>query len=144
MSLKLSKLARKFCFVQVFCVHSASWQKICGSLQCDFDRLVLSTNPFMEKNLEFLIECMDDLSMEQQKVCPLLKCNPWCAIWCDLMFSLVVNGWYITVVQYVQFLLNVCIVFHTGAEIKLHFLTPIDLMCHCRPFLRQTLKLCRS
>ncbi|EFJ10502.1 hypothetical protein SELMODRAFT_271999 [Selaginella moellendorffii] len=35
--------------------------------QCDFDRLVLSTNPFMEKNLEFLIECMDDLSMEQQK-----------------------------------------------------------------------------
>ncbi|KAL2632756.1 hypothetical protein R1flu_004235 [Riccia fluitans] len=35
--------------------------------QCDFDRLVLSTNPFMEKNLEFLIECMDDLGMEQQK-----------------------------------------------------------------------------
>eukprot|EP00246_Nothoceros_aenigmaticus_P003895 TRINITY_DN15123_c0_g1_i1.p1 TRINITY_DN15123_c0_g1~~TRINITY_DN15123_c0_g1_i1.p1 ORF type:complete len:351 (+),score=61.13 TRINITY_DN15123_c0_g1_i1:26-1054(+) len=35
--------------------------------QCDFDRLVLSTNPFVEKNLEFLIECMDDLSMEQQK-----------------------------------------------------------------------------
>ncbi|KAJ7535436.1 hypothetical protein O6H91_12G033700 [Diphasiastrum complanatum] len=35
--------------------------------QCDFDRLVLSTNPFMEKNFEFLIECMDDLSMEQQK-----------------------------------------------------------------------------
>ncbi|KAG0572608.1 hypothetical protein KC19_VG109900 [Ceratodon purpureus] len=35
--------------------------------QCDFDRLVLSTNPFMEQNLEFLIECMDDLSMEQQK-----------------------------------------------------------------------------
>ncbi|KAL3694955.1 hypothetical protein R1sor_008606 [Riccia sorocarpa] len=35
--------------------------------QCDFDRLVLSTSPFMEKNLEFLIECMDDLGMEQQK-----------------------------------------------------------------------------
>lgn len=35
--------------------------------QADFDRLTLSTNPFMEKNLEFLIECMDDLSMEQQK-----------------------------------------------------------------------------
>lgn len=28
----------------------------------------MSTNPFVEKNLEFLIECMDDLSMEQQKV----------------------------------------------------------------------------
>ena len=42
-----------------------------GCVQCDFDRLVLSTNPFMEKNLEFLIECMDDLSMEQQKVCQL-------------------------------------------------------------------------
>jgi hypothetical protein len=26
----------------------------------------------MEKNLEFLIECMDDLSMEQQKVCNFL------------------------------------------------------------------------
>ncbi|MCO5570098.1 hypothetical protein L7F22_023814 [Adiantum nelumboides] len=35
--------------------------------QSDFDRLVLSTNPFIEKNLEFLIECMDDLSMEQQR-----------------------------------------------------------------------------
>jgi len=35
--------------------------------QGDYDRLVLSTNPFMEKNLEFLIDCMDDLSMEQQK-----------------------------------------------------------------------------
>ncbi|CAN6462767.1 unnamed protein product [Victoria cruziana] len=35
--------------------------------QCDYDRLALSTNPFMERNLEFLIECMDDLSMEQQK-----------------------------------------------------------------------------
>ncbi|CAK9170623.1 unnamed protein product [Ilex paraguariensis] len=35
--------------------------------QCDYDRLQLSTNPFLEKNVEFLIECMDDLSMEQQK-----------------------------------------------------------------------------
>ncbi|CAL5407031.1 unnamed protein product [Camellia sinensis] len=35
--------------------------------QCDFDRLQLSTNPFMARNVEFLIECMDDLSMEQQK-----------------------------------------------------------------------------
>ncbi|CAM6108845.1 unnamed protein product [Calypogeia fissa] len=37
------------------------------STQSDFDRLLLSTNPFYEKNLEFLIECMDDLGMEQQK-----------------------------------------------------------------------------
>lgn len=35
--------------------------------QADVDRLSLSTNPFLEKNLEFLIECMDDLAMEQQK-----------------------------------------------------------------------------
>eukprot|EP00897_Mesotaenium_endlicherianum_P010482 jgi/Mesen1/9462/ME000627S08836 len=35
--------------------------------QGDYDRLVLSTNPFLEKNLEFLIECMDDLGMENQK-----------------------------------------------------------------------------
>ncbi|XP_071705761.1 eukaryotic translation initiation factor 3 subunit H-like [Rutidosis leptorrhynchoides] len=35
--------------------------------QSDYDRLQLSTNPFMERNMEFLIECMDDLSMEQQK-----------------------------------------------------------------------------
>ncbi|XP_022761780.1 eukaryotic translation initiation factor 3 subunit H isoform X2 [Durio zibethinus] len=35
--------------------------------QCDYDRLQLSTNPYMERNMEFLIECMDDLSMEQQK-----------------------------------------------------------------------------
>ncbi|KAF9597278.1 hypothetical protein IFM89_016419 [Coptis chinensis] len=35
--------------------------------QCDYDRLQLSTNPFMERNVEFLIKCMDDLSMEQQK-----------------------------------------------------------------------------
>lgn len=36
--------------------------------QCDFDRFKLSTAPFMERNLEFLIGCMDDLSSEQNKV----------------------------------------------------------------------------
>ncbi|GAA0141683.1 translation initiation factor [Lithospermum erythrorhizon] len=35
--------------------------------QCDYERLQLSANPYMERNMEFLIECMDDLSMEQQK-----------------------------------------------------------------------------
>ncbi|KAG6422852.1 hypothetical protein SASPL_113234 [Salvia splendens] len=35
--------------------------------QCDYDRLHLSTSPILERNVEFLIECMDDLSMEQQK-----------------------------------------------------------------------------
>ncbi|XP_068666745.1 eukaryotic translation initiation factor 3 subunit H-like [Aristolochia californica] len=35
--------------------------------QCDYDRLQLSTDPFMERNVEFLTECMDDLSFEQQK-----------------------------------------------------------------------------
>ncbi|CAB4263602.1 unnamed protein product [Prunus armeniaca] len=36
-------------------------------VQCDYDRLQLSTSPFLERNMEFLIECMYDLSMEQQK-----------------------------------------------------------------------------
>ncbi|KAH9649394.1 eukaryotic translation initiation factor 3 subunit H [Citrus sinensis] len=35
--------------------------------QCDYDRLQLSSSPFLERNMEFLIECMDDLSVEQQK-----------------------------------------------------------------------------
>ncbi|KAG6787297.1 hypothetical protein POTOM_008936 [Populus tomentosa] len=35
--------------------------------QCDYDRLQLSTSPYLERNVEFLIECMDDLSGEQQK-----------------------------------------------------------------------------
>jgi len=32
-----------------------------------FERLNLSTNPFLEKNLEFLTDCLDDLSVEQGK-----------------------------------------------------------------------------
>ncbi|KAH7670408.1 Eukaryotic translation initiation factor 3 subunit H protein [Dioscorea alata] len=36
--------------------------------QCDFDRLQLSTSSFMERNLEFMIECMEDLSAEQNRV----------------------------------------------------------------------------
>ena len=32
-----------------------------------FDRLDLSSNPFLEKNLEFLCECVDDLAAEQSK-----------------------------------------------------------------------------
>jgi len=32
-----------------------------------FDSLDLSTNPFLEKNLEFLIEYIDDLSVEQNR-----------------------------------------------------------------------------
>lgn len=35
--------------------------------QCDYDRLQLSSAPFVERNIEFLIECMDDLTVEQQK-----------------------------------------------------------------------------
>jgi translation initiation factor 3 subunit H len=34
---------------------------------CDFSRLDLSTNPFLSKNLEFLIAYIDELCMEQQK-----------------------------------------------------------------------------
>lgn len=34
---------------------------------CDFERLDLSTNPFLEKNLEYLCEWVDDLAQEQNK-----------------------------------------------------------------------------
>jgi len=36
-------------------------------IESDFKKLNLSTNPFLEKNLEFLIECLDDLGVEQNK-----------------------------------------------------------------------------
>ncbi|KAJ4830328.1 Eukaryotic translation initiation factor 3 subunit H [Turnera subulata] len=36
--------------------------------QCDYDRLQLSTSPYLERNVEFLIECMDDLQVEQQRL----------------------------------------------------------------------------
>mmetsp|Transcript_15706 Transcript_15706/g.43938 ORF Transcript_15706/g.43938 Transcript_15706/m.43938 type:complete len:341 (-) Transcript_15706:202-1224(-) len=38
------------------------------ALQCDFDRLVLSAEPLLEKNLEFVTECLDDMMAEQSKV----------------------------------------------------------------------------
>jgi len=37
------------------------------SLDSHFDRLDLSTNPFLEKNLEFLLDSLDDLASEQNK-----------------------------------------------------------------------------
>lgn len=39
-----------------------------GVTQSDADRLAVSSAPFLEKSLEFLSECMDDLAAEQQKV----------------------------------------------------------------------------
>ncbi len=36
--------------------------------QSDFDRLSLSMAPFMSQNMEALIECVDDIVLEQQKV----------------------------------------------------------------------------
>lgn len=40
------------------------------ALQCDFDRLVLSSESLLEKNLEFINECLDDMVSEQSKVWP--------------------------------------------------------------------------
>ena len=37
----------------------------------DFARLDLSVGPLLEKNLEFLNDCLDDVVAEQQKVGPL-------------------------------------------------------------------------
>lgn len=36
--------------------------------QCDFDRLQLSAAPLLEKNLEFINDCLDDMVAEQGKV----------------------------------------------------------------------------
>jgi len=38
------------------------------ALQCDFDRLTLSSEPLLEKNVEFVNECLDDMVAEQNKV----------------------------------------------------------------------------
>jgi translation initiation factor 3 subunit H len=40
----------------------------CACGQGDFDRLNLHVAPALEKNLEFLNECLDDIVVEQQKV----------------------------------------------------------------------------
>eukprot|EP00002_Diphylleia_rotans_P032450 TRINITY_DN6819_c0_g3_i2.p1 TRINITY_DN6819_c0_g3~~TRINITY_DN6819_c0_g3_i2.p1 ORF type:complete len:331 (+),score=92.64 TRINITY_DN6819_c0_g3_i2:68-1060(+) len=37
------------------------------SMKYDFDRLDLSSNPFLEKNMEMLLYCIEDLSKQQQK-----------------------------------------------------------------------------
>lgn len=39
----------------------------------DFERLNMGVGPLLEKNLEFLNDCMDDIVAEQQKVCHMLK-----------------------------------------------------------------------
>jgi len=38
-----------------------------ANIESDFERLNLSINPFLEKNLEFLVECLEDLGTEQNK-----------------------------------------------------------------------------
>lgn len=47
-------------------LRSTPWQEG-DRVDCDFDRLDLSTNPYLEKNLEFLCNWIDDLSNEQIK-----------------------------------------------------------------------------
>jgi translation initiation factor 3 subunit H len=39
-----------------------------AATQGDLDRLNLSVAPFLEKNIESLLDCVDDLVLEQQKV----------------------------------------------------------------------------
>jgi len=39
-----------------------------GQLSVDFDRLDLGTSPFLEKSLDFLLDCMDELGSEQTKL----------------------------------------------------------------------------
>ena len=42
----------------------------------DFARLDLSVGPLLQKNLEFLNDCLDDVVAEQQKVGLLESCRP--------------------------------------------------------------------
>merc|ERR1712167_50042 len=39
-----------------------------NELDTDFDRFDLSTNPFLERNLEFLIKSVDDFGREQRYI----------------------------------------------------------------------------
>ena len=41
----------------------------------DFERLQLGVRPLLEKNLEFLNDCLDDIVAEQQKVCEFHSCD---------------------------------------------------------------------
>nr|GMD10457.1 translation initiation factor 3 subunit H1 [Ipomoea batatas] len=67
----ISFLSREYSIQQIKVSNSALISAFMTELepdtpvtQCDFDRLQLSTNPYLERNVEFLIECVDDLSME--------------------------------------------------------------------------------
>jgi translation initiation factor 3 subunit H len=55
----------------------ASGGAIQSSLSCDFDRLDLSTNPYLEKNLEYLCAWVDDLTTEQYKFREEIKRDKW-------------------------------------------------------------------
>jgi translation initiation factor 3 subunit H len=51
--------------------------KASSSLSCDFERLDLSTNPYLEKNLEYLCAWVDDLATEQYKFREEIKRDKW-------------------------------------------------------------------
>jgi translation initiation factor 3 subunit H len=38
-----------------------------GTVEPDFELLDLSSNSYLEKNMEFLIDCLDELGTEQNK-----------------------------------------------------------------------------
>ncbi len=47
---------------------TAELEPVNAATQGDLDRLNLSVAPFLEKNIESLLECVDELVLEQQKV----------------------------------------------------------------------------
>jgi translation initiation factor 3 subunit H len=47
---------------------TAELEPVNTATQCDLDRLDLSVAPFLERNIDSLLECVDDLVAEQQKV----------------------------------------------------------------------------
>jgi len=62
----------------LFDLQDSSSNAVAGKgLNCDFERLDLSTNPYLEKNLEYLCAWVDDLSNEQYKFQQEIKRDKW-------------------------------------------------------------------
>ena len=66
--MKISNSALVSAVIGELCTAGAAQDDEHGVTRADLDRLSMSSNPFLEKSLEFLGECMDDLAAEQQKV----------------------------------------------------------------------------
>lgn len=55
-------------FVALCVVEEVGAKRRRGGVQEDFDRLNLNARPMMEKSVEFLNDCLEEILVEQQKV----------------------------------------------------------------------------